>query len=187
MERLQKDLDLACMKAVVNVLHQLPLQSTETVRLSDASLVKSKLFLKYFNFFRKILDRYKRAERDIMTNKMTIDHRDGSYRSLASSSTGTSTTVDSLQDIIQMKELTILAMSHLLSANVEAGLKYSLSMGYDDDQKTRCSFMQVLTNILDHGTEFETLAESVMTDRYEKLIDVRLGNNSFFKKHLLNL
>ena len=32
--------------------------------------------------------------------------------------------------------------------------------------------MQVLTNILNQGTEFETLAETALTDRYEKLVDV---------------
>jgi neurofibromin 1 len=45
-------------------------------------------------------------------------------------------------------------------------------MVYDDDQETRTAFIQVLTNILNQGTEFETLAENVMTERYEKLIDV---------------
>jgi hypothetical protein len=71
-----------------------------------------------------------------------------------------------------LKESTILAMSNLLSANVDAGLKYSLSMGYHDDTQMRTAFMKVLTNILNQGTEFETLAETVMTDRYEKLVDV---------------
>lgn len=63
-------------------------------------------------------------------------------------------------------------MSNLLSANVDAGLKYSLSMGYHEDTRTRTAFMQVLTNILNQGTEFETLAETALTDRYEKLVDV---------------
>lgn len=68
-----------------------------------------------------------------------------------------------------------MAMSHLLSANVDAGLKFSLSLSYDDDHETRKAFMQVLRNILDQGAEFETLAESVITDRYEKLIDVSIA------------
>ncbi|RCH89644.1 Ras GTPase activating protein ira2 [Rhizopus azygosporus] len=71
-----------------------------------------------------------------------------------------------------LKESTILAMSNLLSANVDAGLKYSLSMGYHDDPQMRTAFMKVLTNILNQGTEFETLAETVMTDRYEKVVDM---------------
>jgi neurofibromin 1 len=45
-------------------------------------------------------------------------------------------------------------------------------MGYHEDTRMRTAFMQVLTNILNQGTEFETLAETVMTDRYEKLVDV---------------
>lgn len=80
-----------------------------------------------------------------------------------------------------LKESTILAMSNLLSANVDAGLKYSLSMGYHDDTQMRTAFMKVLTNILNQGTEFETLAETVMTDRYEKIVDV---SKSIKKKKL---
>lgn len=179
-ERLQKDLDQACLKAIVSLLQQLPLQPSEAVRPAEISQIKSKLFLKYFSFFRKLLDRCKQNERDMKgTNNIGypgyLKTRDSV---MASSNIGS----DSYQDIGQMKELTILAMSHLLSANVDAGLKYSLSMGYDDDQETRTAFMQVLTNILNQGTEFETLAESVMTDRYEKLIDVSSNSSSFKKK-----
>lgn len=83
-----------------------------------------------------------------------------------------SKTSESYLDLAPLKDYTILAMSNLLSANVDAGLKYSLAMGYHEDTRTRTAFMQVLTNILNQGTEFETLAENVMTDRYEKLIDV---------------
>lgn len=183
-DRMQKDLDQACLKAIVSLLQQLPLQPPEAVRPVDISQIKSKLFLKYFSFFRKLLDRYKKTESDSrlahnhsanspFTSSLNshIAHRDSSLKALNANSSSSS---DTYHDIGQMKELTIMAMSHLLSANVDAGLKYSLSMGYDDDQETRTAFMQVLTNILNQGTEFETLAESVMTDRYEKLIDVSL-------------
>jgi neurofibromin 1 len=71
-----------------------------------------------------------------------------------------------------LKESTILAMSNLLSSNVDAGLKHSLSMGYHDDPQMRTAFMKVLTNILNQGAEFESLAENVIVDRYEKLVDV---------------
>lgn len=60
----------------------------------------------------------------------------------------------------------------MLSANIETGLKYSLSMGYHEEDRTRTAFMQVLTNILKQGTEFAVLSESAMEDRYEKLIDL---------------
>lgn len=45
-------------------------------------------------------------------------------------------------------------------------------MGYHPDIQTRSAFMQVLTNILKQGTEFETLAESATADRYNKLVGV---------------
>jgi hypothetical protein len=38
--------------------------------------------------------------------------------------------------------------------------------------------MQVLTNILQQGTEFEGLGENVLSDRYSKLVDVS-GNEIF--------
>lgn len=61
-------------------------------------------------------------------------------------------------------------MSNLLSANVDAGLKYSLTMGYHEDTRTRAAFMQVLTNILKQGTEFDTLAEDFEEERNERLV-----------------
>jgi neurofibromin 1 len=61
-ERYQKDLDLVCLKAVVSLLDNLPLQPITAVRPSEIAGVKSKLFLRYFNHFRKLLLRYRRAE-----------------------------------------------------------------------------------------------------------------------------
>ncbi|OAD65239.1 hypothetical protein PHYBLDRAFT_85899, partial [Phycomyces blakesleeanus NRRL 1555(-)] len=146
-DKLNRDLDHACLKAIVGLLHQLPLQPSENGRQGDPSQLKSRLFYKYFSFFLKLLNRYRLSE--IETGSPENYH-----------------------EWAQLKEYTILAMSNLLSANIDAGLKYSLSMGYHEDVRTRTAFMQVLTNILNQGTEFETLAENVMTDRYEKLVDM---------------
>lgn len=49
-------------------------------------------------------------------------------------------------------------MSNLLSANVDVGLKHSLSMGYHEDECTRIAFMHVLSNILRQGTRFTGLS-----------------------------
>lgn len=77
-----------------------------------------------------------------------------------------------MRDLGPLKDYTIKALSNMLSANIETGLKYSLSMGYHEEDRTRTAFMQVLTNILKQGTEFAVLSESAMEDRYEKLIDL---------------
>lgn len=67
---------------------------------------------------------------------------------------------------------------------MDAGLKYSFSMGYHEDTSTRTAFMEVLANILNQGTEFENLAETVMTDRYEKLIDILINSDLDVTKSL---
>lgn len=72
-----------------------------------------------------------------------------------------------------LKESAVNAISNLLSANVEVGLKSTLAMGYHEDSRTRTAFMQVLANILNQGAQFDTLAETIMNDRYEKLVEVR--------------
>jgi neurofibromin 1 len=56
-DELQRDLDLACLKAMVQLLHRLPLQPLEPVRTTDAFQVKSRLFYGYFDFFLLLLAR----------------------------------------------------------------------------------------------------------------------------------
>ncbi|KAI9277397.1 hypothetical protein BY458DRAFT_433218 [Sporodiniella umbellata] len=150
-EKLQQDLDLACLKTIVALLHQLPLQPLEATKELNTVADKSKIFYKYFTFFFKILHRCRVAETSIhVYSQICICNF----------------------DLVPLKKYTILALSNLLSANVDEGLKYSFPMGYHEDINTRTAFMEVLSNILNQGTEFENLAETVMTDRYEKLVDM---------------
>ncbi|KAG0178831.1 Ras GTPase activating protein ira2 [Apophysomyces sp. BC1021] len=164
-EKVHRDLDQACLKAIVELLRQLPLQPSESVRDTDVSQMKSKLFYKYFTFFLKLLNRCRLHEMET-SNAMLAKNKEGRDTVIANK------LPESYQDLSPLKDYTIVAMSNLLSANVDAGLKYSLAMGYHEDTRTRTAFMQVLTNILTQGAEFDTLAENVMTERYEKLVDL---------------
>ncbi|KAI8972992.1 hypothetical protein BDB01DRAFT_839035 [Pilobolus umbonatus] len=163
-EKLHRELDLACLGTIVGLLHQLPLQSSDPVHESDSTSLKSKIFYNYFTFFLKLLNRCRDSENESETHQ---------NRSYLDTMTKTKENVNTY--LAPLKEKTILAMSNLLSANVDAGLKYCLSMGYHDDPQMRTAFMKVLTNILNQGTEFETLAETVMIDRYEKLVNMLVG------------
>ncbi|RCI05603.1 Ras GTPase activating protein ira2, partial [Rhizopus stolonifer] len=137
-EKLQNDLDTACLKTIVVLLHHLPLQPSEPVVESDALAVRSKIFYKYFTYFLKLLNRCRISEAESdFSQTHSFDSQFINTPGLAS-----------------LKNYTILALSNLLGANVDA----------------------VLTNILNQGTEFETLADTVMTDRYEKLIDMLVQN-----------
>lgn len=48
----------------------------------------------------------------------------------------------------------------------------SVGLGYHKDLQTRATFMEVLTKILQQGTEFDTLAETVLADRFERLVEL---------------
>ncbi|KAG0224055.1 Ras GTPase activating protein ira2, partial [Actinomortierella wolfii] len=163
--RLYRDLDLACMKSIVTLLYQLPLQPYETTHESDMTQVRSAIFYRYFNFFVKLLNRCRVLE---YLESGPSYHRQNN-EDLAMLFAKSKAIV---RDLGPLKEYTIKALSNMLSANIETGLRYSLAMGYQDDDRTRTAFMQVLTNILKQGTEFAVLSESAMEDRYEKLIDL---------------
>jgi neurofibromin 1 len=49
---------------------------------------------------------------------------------------------------------------------------YIKALGYHKDPQTRAAFMEVLTKILQQGTEFETLAETALADRFERLVEL---------------
>ncbi|CAL4085022.1 unnamed protein product, partial [Meganyctiphanes norvegica] len=145
-----RDLDQACMEAVAALLRGLPLQPEESDR-GDLMEAKSQLFLKYFTLFMNLL------------NDCTEAHevnKDVSRQRVQPAKLST------------LRNATIQAMSNLLSANIDSGLMHSISLGYHKDLQTRAAFIEVLTKILQQGTEFDTLAETVLADRYEQLVQL---------------
>lgn len=72
----------------------------------------------------------------------------------------------------QKADMSVMALSNLLSANIDSALEYFVTMGYHEDLETRASFLKVLTNILNQGTEFDSLAEE--GDKFDKLLDLVL-------------
>ena len=78
-----------------------------------------------------------------------------------------------------LRKSTIVAISNLLAANVESGLMRSIDLAEHRDPQTRAAFMEVLTQILQQGTEFDTLAETVLADRFERLLELvtMIGDN----------
>ncbi|KAG0019213.1 Ras GTPase activating protein ira2 [Podila clonocystis] len=164
--RLYRDLDLACMKSIVTLLYQLPLQPYETSHDTDMTQIRAAIFYRYFSFFVKLLNRCRVLE---YIESGPSYYKSNNNEDLALLFAKSKAIV---RDLGPLKDYTIKALSNMLSANIETGLKYSLSMGYHEEDRTRTAFMQVLTNILKQGTEFAVLSESAMEDRYEKLIDL---------------
>lgn len=148
--RLQKDLDRACLKALADLTYRLPLQPAEGQTDADTSDLKSQMFHTYFNRFLSLLN-YESTE--IGRNEVRL------------------TTAVS-DDFMTTPELAISALSNLLSANIDVGLKHSLGIGYHEDLDIRTAFVKVLCNILIQGTDFNNLSDAAVNKKYDELLDV---------------
>lgn len=143
------------MEAVAALLKGLPLQPEESDR-GDLMEAKSALFLKYFTLFMNLLNDCTDsadAEKDLLNSPLLPIRPRFAAAKLSA-----------------LRNATIQAMSNLLSANIDSGLMHSIDLGYNPDLQTRAAFMEVLTQTLIQGTEFDTLAETALTDRYEQLV-----------------
>ena len=69
----------------------------------------------------------------------------------------------------QLPEATIQSLSYLVTANIEHGLEYFVTMGYHRDYETRSAFLKVLTNILKERTDFDSGDGG---DKYYKLLEL---------------
>lgn len=154
---LTRELDEACMHAVAALLQNLPLQSEESDR-GDLMEAKSQLFLKYFTLFMNLLnDCGDGGNQGADEIKELLSRGHGRHLQQSKNS---------------LRNATIQAMSNLLSANIDSGLMHSIGLGYHKDLQTRAAFMEVLTKILQQGTEFDTLAENVLADRFDQLVQL---------------
>lgn len=154
--RLQRDLDKACLKALADLTYRLPLQPAEGQTDADTSDLKSQMFHTYFNRFLSLLN-YESTE--ISRNEMRIVP------------TGN-------EEAMTTPELAITALSNLLSANIDVGLKHSLGIGYHEDLDIRTAFVKVLCNILIQGTEFNNLSDAAVNEKYNELLEVRYNTRS---------
>ncbi|CAF3892897.1 unnamed protein product, partial [Adineta steineri] len=179
-QHLTRELDQASMEAVASLLHSLPLQPEESDR-GDLMEAKSQLFLKYFTLFMNLLNDCGDDLNDDQ-NSLPDHHQTNNDRTTSNITSQTqqqqqqqqqSQMINQLQQKQQsLRNSTIVAMSNLLAANIESGLMRSIALGYHRDPQTRAAFMEVLTQILQQGTEFDTLAETVLADRFERLVEL---------------
>ncbi|KAK3191825.1 Ras GTPase activating protein ira2 [Lecanicillium sp. MT-2017a] len=150
-ERLQRDLDTACLKALADLTFRLPLQPPDIQYDTGTSAKKSELFQNYFNRFLDLLNH--------------------EASSIGQSSAETSIAPNGFE-LQPNSELAIAILSNLLSANIDVGLKHSLNLGYHENVEIRTAFIKVLYNILTQGTEFSNLTDSAISEKYEELLDL---------------
>ncbi len=150
--RVQKDLDRACLKSLAELTFRLPLQPSDGQTDAGTSELKSQMFHQYFNRFLSLLN------------------HESSELSRAEQMGGP----PSRDEGASMADLAITILSNLLSANIDVGLKHSLSIGYHENVEIRTAFVKVLYNILMQGNEFHNLSDTAVNERYDELLDVSL-------------
>ena len=185
------------MLAIGALLEGLPLQpNTEENDRGDLQEAKSQLFLKYFTLFMNLLNGFTEAEildENLLSSQTCANHANpaispsiqnnssnGQFNSNSNfqqqkvlTCSQAAKQVDAkIEKLNELRSSTIQAMSNLLSANIDSGLMHSIGLGYHQDLQTRTAFIEVLTKILAQGTQFEMLAETVLADRYEQLINL---------------
>lgn len=147
--RIQRDLDKACLRSLADLTFRLPLHPSDSQTDAGMSEMKSQMFHTYFNRFLSLLN----------------------YESPDSSRSETNSGTNR-EESMSNSDLAITILSNLLSANIDVGLKHSLSIGYHENVEIRTAFVRVLYNILVQGTEFSNLTDSAVSEKYEELLDV---------------
>lgn len=75
----------------------------------------------------------------------------------------------------EIRELVVEALSRLISANPESGVKHSLSMAYDPDPRQRLIFSYVFARVMGQGAKFEAQETPVSFSGRSRLCEVRLN------------
>ncbi|BFZ63306.1 Ras GTPase activating protein ira2 [Saitoella coloradoensis] len=163
LSRLQRDLDLAVLKAISCLLWKLPLQPKDIPNAFDLADAKSRLYYEYFSVFLKVLNRCRVLE-EIEIGQLKKNASQDLQHLYQKSK-------DQVKDLGPLRTACVQAISNMLSANVGSGLKHTLRLSYHEEPKIRSAFLQILTDVLSQGTEFQVLAQTAAGDSYDRLVD----------------
>jgi neurofibromin 1 len=101
------------------LLRSLPLNAGDSSDSGAFERKKAK-FVKYFSYFTKLLTRCNEEAKK---------------------------TKKKAEKGLNLGESTISCLSNLLTANIDCGLQYFVTMGYHEDFDTRTAFLKVITNV----------------------------------------
>ncbi|KAH9981838.1 hypothetical protein BJV74DRAFT_778311 [Russula compacta] len=136
--RLLPELNMASLRAAGHFLEKLELKSLDNPAGDEASHVVNRVFIRYSNLIMRTLS-FGRALPlpDELSETSLTSPRPLSQREA------------------EIRELVVEALSRLISANPESGVKHSLSMAYDPDPRQRLIFSYVFARVMGQGAKFE--------------------------------
>jgi len=158
-----RNLQRYSLRAMANITVNLPLLVTSEPD-TDPLEAKSKLFKKYFDYFAVVLKKCRVLD-GLDDRRETINVNTELQTLLLKSK-------DAVKDLGPLRESTITIISNLVNANVDAGLKYCLPMAYTDDVRTKTSFLQLFTKMLEQRVDLDDFDETLPLDRIERIVEV---------------
>ncbi|CDR87933.1 related to Neurofibromin [Sporisorium scitamineum] len=172
LDRLHRDLDVACLKCISILLDKLPLLLADDALLLDDKVegAKTRHFAMYFGYFIKILNRARHSETTAAARARAL----ADAKTLAGTK---SSKIDSGRDFAPLRESAILALSNLLASNIDSGLHNSLPLAYHEDPRIRTAFMQIMTNVLNQGTAFDELERMGGARKSTRFVDLVCQEN----------
>ncbi|KAI8141679.1 hypothetical protein BJV82DRAFT_714889 [Fennellomyces sp. T-0311] len=204
---IERELEVACMRAMMVILDGLPLQPKMSNAFEpdqeDYLQAKSRIFVKYFSYFVQILQQCVSALDD--PSKLFLRSSKTSSSDGAMSNSGgsqqmsslpsfmrtmhsptsprylrSSTEEGSIDRALDIKSCAIHAIANLVSANMDVGLSQALQMMYDENVNIRSALVEAFTIILLKDAQFESLSETIHLDRYERLVDILTDESNDF-------
>ncbi|GAC96962.1 RasGAP group protein [Pseudozyma hubeiensis SY62] len=167
LDRLHRELDVACLKCISILLDKLPLLLADDALLLDDKVegAKTRHFAMYFGYFLKILNRTRHIEAatTVRTRALTDAKPIAGAKSIKA---------DVSRDLVPIRESAIVALSNLLASNIDSGLHSSLPLAYNEDPRIRTAFMQIMTNVLSQGTAFDELERMSAARKSTRLVDL---------------
>ncbi|KAG8833280.1 Ras GTPase activating protein ira2 [Serendipita sp. 399] len=154
--KMQAELDVSCIQAAATLLDKLRLQPLDGATGLDTGQAISRLFSKYLGFFVAALEKLGAPE-DSMSDRGSAASRPGNALN---------------KEQGNIRELAIMGISNMLSANMDAGLKHCLSYGYHDDPKMRATFILIFTRVLRQGARFDGVETAPTQPRQRRLCEM---------------
>lgn len=158
-----RNLQRYSLRAMANITVNLPLLVSLEPD-ADPTEEKSKLFKKYFDSFIVILKKCRVLD-GLETDRRALNVNKDLQTLLLKSK-------EHVKDLAPLRESTITTISNLLNANVEAGLRYCLPMAYTEDMRTKTSFLQLFTKMLEQRVDLEDLDDALPLDKIERIVEV---------------
>lgn len=159
---IQAELNMACIRTAVKLLDRLQLRSVDISNTGDDSVhVLSRLFNRYSGV---LLQGLEACRIENLTSDSVSDI--GSTHKKKRDS----------QREAELRELVIMGLAHLVSANTESGFKQCLPLAYDQDKRKRTIFAHVFARVLSQGTKFDPEDRSATLVRHTRLSELVKGS-----------